>query len=217
MKVINRILPVTPYLEVKLDQMIVDYLWKIIAKSEVLKESHKTNLAGNISESYKLNDLDNFFYKKVCVPLVNQFRQVNKGSDPIVNSVNFEKEPALLLDGFWVNYQYQNEFNPFHDHGGVYSFAVWLKIPYDWREQHKLAQFSGMNELYKKPGNFEFEYIDSLGGIRNIGYQLYSGLEGTMLFFPAKLRHCVYPFYGTSDPRISIAGNLAFTTRINRK
>jgi len=31
-----------------------------------------------------------------------------------------------------------------------------------------------------------------------------------MVFFPARLRHCVYPFYKTDEPRISIAGNLSY-------
>jgi len=31
-----------------------------------------------------------------------------------------------------------------------------------------------------------------------------------MLFFPAELNHLVYPFYGTDDARISLAGNVAW-------
>ena len=41
-------------------------------------------------------------------------------------------------------------------------------------------------------------------------YNLSPKYEGFMLFFPAKLRHCVYPFYETDEPRISIAGNLSY-------
>ena len=44
----------------------------------------------------------------------------------------------------------------------------------------------------------------------NRAYKLSKDYEGTMLFFPARLRHCVYPFYGTDKPRISIAGNLKY-------
>ena len=55
-------------------------------------------------------------------------------------------DSQLVLDKFWVNYQYKTEFNPYHDHSGVYSFAIWLKIPYDWEDQHKLPQFSYIKE-----------------------------------------------------------------------
>ena len=36
--------------------------------------------------------------------------------------------------------------------------------------------------------------------------------EGTMLFFPAKLQHCVYPFYNCDEDRISISGNIKLNT-----
>ena len=39
-------------------------------------------------------------------------------------------------------------------------------------------------------------------------YQPSPALEGNILFFPAALRHTVYPFYNFDEPRISIAGNL---------
>ena len=38
-------------------------------------------------------------------------------------------------------------------------------------------------------------------------------LEGTMLFFPSELKHCVYPFYNCEDDRVSVAGNVQLDTR----
>ena len=38
------------------------------------------------------------------------------------------------LNRWWVNYQKQNEFNPIHNHAGVYSFVIWMKIPYDFKK-----------------------------------------------------------------------------------
>ena len=34
--------------------------------------------------------------------------------------------------------------------------------------------------------------------------------EGTMLLFPARLRHGVNPFYECDEKRVSISGNLNF-------
>ena len=91
----------------------------------------------------------------------------------------------MILNQFWVNYQYKTEFNPYHDHSGVYSFAIWMRIPYDWDNQKKLSQFNDIQESQRNPGNFEFEYIDTIGDIKNYSYRLSPEYEGTMLFFPA--------------------------------
>ena len=205
--------PVTSFLQVKLDSEIVDHLWEIIENGKRQNIDVKNKLAGNISHSFLLNDIGSYVYKNVCIPLVKFYRERDsKGFDPVSINALLGSKTTLVLNEIWVNYQYQTEFNPFHDHSGVYSFAIWLKIPYDSADQQKLSQFNGIKQENKKAGNFEFEYIDSLGEVRSFGYPLSSSLEGTMLFFPAKLRHCVYPFYGTDEPRISISGNLMYVS-----
>ena len=56
--------------------------------------------------------------------------------------------------------------------------------------------------------NYEFNYIDSLGGLRTTTYEQRPDMEGTLLFFPAELNHEVYPYYNCDDQRISISGNI---------
>ena len=202
---------VTGFLKVKLDQDIIDYLWKIVDIAKKVNITHKSNLIGNISQSLILEDLDSFFFKSVCIPLIKKYRENHiSGVDPVAQNTLLNPNSKIILNQLWVNYQYKTEFNPYHDHSGVYSFAIWMKIPYSWDEQSKLQHFSDIKESERKPGNFEFEYIDTLGGVRNWGYTLSKNDEGTMLFFPAALRHCVYPFYETNEPRISISGNLLY-------
>ena len=53
--------PVTPFLQIRLDQEVVDYLWKIIDIAKTTKENHKSELIGNISQSLLLEDIDYFF------------------------------------------------------------------------------------------------------------------------------------------------------------
>jgi len=203
--------PITPFLQIKLDHEVVDYLWKIIDVAKTKNINIKNTLIGNISQSLKLEDQDNLFYKSVCVPLIKYYREIiHTGADPVSPNSLLGSNSQLVLNSFWVNYQYKTEFNPFHDHTGVYSFAIWLKIPYDWEDQKKLPQFTELIDENIKAGCFEFEYYDSLGGITNFIYKLSSKFEGTMVFFPANLRHCVYPFYKTDEPRISISGNLSY-------
>ncbi len=202
--------PITGFLQVVLDKEIIDYLWKIIDNSASIKEDYKPKLAGNINESYALVDENEFFYRNVLIKLVQAFRQTDPtGLDPILQQYSpIKPGTKLVLSEFWVNFQNKTDFNPFHFHGGVYSFAIWMKIPYDWKEQIKLPQFKGINKDYKKAGCFDFEYIDSLGSIRNFTYKLDPTYDGQMVFFPASLRHSVYPFYDINDQRVSISGNL---------
>ena len=75
MEFINRHFDTNGFIEVKLDTLTIDYLWKITKRRIKNKISHKKNLAGNISKSYLLNDDNNFFYKKICEPLINIYRQ----------------------------------------------------------------------------------------------------------------------------------------------
>ena len=43
-------------------------------------------------------------------------------------------------------------------------------------------------------------------------YEMNPEMEGTLVFFPAKLRHAVYPFYNCDEDRISISGNIVLNT-----
>ena len=62
----------------------------------------------------------------------------------------------------------------------------------------------------RKASIFEFEYTDIIGNIRNFGYRLDPSYEGTMLFFPSSLRHCVYPYYECDENRITVSGNIVY-------
>ena len=112
------------------------------------------------------------------------------------------------LDELWVNFQKQHEFNPSHNHNGVFSFVIWVKIPTDWREQHALPISANSN--LPKASDFEFQYTTMLGKIEYCNYRLDKTYEGGMLFFPAQLMHAVYPFYNCDEERISISGNIHF-------
>ena len=206
MQVQPQLPPNIGWVHAKLDKNHIDFLWKRIEESK--KNNFKHTLAGNISQSFEIEDTEDYFLKEVLSKLVVEYRR-GFGKDPIRNQ-NLN-DNSLKLNGFWANYQYQNEFNPYHHHGGVYSFAIWLKIPYHWKEQNQLPFLDGMKDDDKKASIFEFEYTDSLGGNRNYGYRLDPSREGEMLFFPAALRHTVYPFYNTEEPRVSVAGNLWFS------
>ena len=185
------------WLQYKLNQEELDHVWKCV---DYKANEMTSNLAGNISASYALEDKNSWFFKNTLLHLTqvysNQFR--NNGWDvPVLKS-----HPYILKD-WWVNYQYQHEFNPVHPHGGVYSFVIWLKIPTEYEDQNKnIATNSPLKST------FVFNYSNLLGEVKSYEYQLGKEFEGTLLFFPSKLNHQVYPFYNCDEDRISISGNI---------
>ena len=116
----------------------------------------------------------------------------------------------FCLESMWVNYQKKHEFNPLHDHAGVYSFVIWMKIPFEYDDQINLPNSKGTNHPLNS--GFVFQYLDILGNIKYHSYFLSKGDEGNMLFFPSQLHHQVYPFYNCDETRISISGNIALDT-----
>ena len=109
------------------------------------------------------------------------------------------------LKSFWVNYQKETEFNPIHNHFGIYSFVIWMKIPTDYREQKQLPIARANSSSIS---NFQFQYMNMLGEPSNHTYEMSPSREGTLLFFPSKLMHSVYPFYNCDKERVSISGNV---------
>lgn len=192
------------WITTQLDKEHIDFLWDAISNK---KEGVKNNLAGNISGSYRLEDKDHFFFNEVLYQHMEAYQQIY-GGHPIREYAygNFK----FQLGSFWVNYQNKHEFNPYHHHGGVYSFVAWMKIPTDWKEQNQLKFLDGIKEEDRKASIFEFEYTDIIGNIRNFGYRLDPSYEGTMLFFPSSLRHCVYPYYECDENRITVSGNIVY-------
>ncbi len=188
------------WLQIKLHKKEINYLWKLIKNK---KENTKHRLIGHIDSSYTIVDKDNWFYDyviKFCIHAYSKhFRNLGK-------TVPISKIHSYSLNHLWVNYQKQNEFNPLHDHNGVYSFVIWLKIPTNHNEQNKNPIAANANA--QKISTFYFVYTDILGKINCYDYKMNPDIEGTMLFFPSQLIHGVNPFYNCPDDRISISGNV---------
>ena len=194
------------WIQASLKKEHVDYLWKIIKNHP--GKSHKEHLIGNVSDSYALIDENNYFQDKIARPLSTAYYQMSGNKHPMQNYVRTLNQYTLDLDSLWFNRQKKHEFNPMHDHGGVYSFVIWLKIPYDWREEQSLPQFNGTKDEDKKAGQFEFEYYDIFGRKSHYNLNLDSSWENKMVFFPSMFNHCAYPFYTSDEDRISVSGNL---------
>ena len=125
-----------------------------------------------------MEDIDGRFWNMTLQPLVDCFGEKigNEGSDLPLNQTH-----PYFLKSFWVNYQKKHEFNPIHKHTGVYSFVIWLKIPFSWEDQNR-------DNITNTPTKscFEFSYNNILGESSSYTYRTSTINEGTLLFFPSE-------------------------------
>lgn len=200
----------TGWVEATLDKDVLDRLkgYMLEATKDV-----RDKLAGNISREFEMPEGAKQYLWETCLsPMVHQ--HVESFGKTSNESSSYEKM-ELAMDSLWVNYQKQGEVNPLHRHSGVYSFAIWMNIPTDWREQHALPEVQ--SSAAPVASNFEFSYTTILGDITQFSYFLDRGMEGKVLLFPAKLSHQVYPFFNCKEERVSIAGNIALIKKVGLK
>ena len=158
-----------------------------------------TELAGKIKEEHLSNDL---LSQSTKIAFVNCFAEY----------IRHIQKPfwGLSLGNAWINEMKAGEYNPLHYHSGVYSFVIWMKIPFKWEEQNKkdIARKSNSPSI----ALFQYAYQNILGELAFHRYESSPEDEGIMLFFPSQLNHLVYPFYDCDEDRISVSGNIGLNT-----
>ena len=196
----------TLWFDIRLSQEEMSFLNDACSGPEH-KESHSGQLAGNIFKSELIEDKDNWFFETTLKALIERMFYDDWNNYRKYHIVKEEPLPKFEMNTFWVNYMKQHEFNPIHDHGGLYSFVVFMKIPTHWKEQHALPFSANSNAPCASDFAFMWSEKDSNASIP-FNLRLSPEDEGRMLFFPATLQHLVYPFYGTEEERVTISGNI---------
>jgi len=186
-----------------------DVIKKLNTYIKTPQKKENKNLAGNISKSFIIKDKKDWFFNNVLNPMIKEYTDEYTLNET-VPTISPEKKD-YVLNKFWVNRQKKYEFNPLHKHSGVFSFVVWLKIPSSYKKECKLDFVKESNS--KCPNTFQLLFINSLGNIAHLNYNLEPEDEGKMLFFSSQFNHCVYPFYLSNKERISISGNISLTTK----
>jgi len=206
MELIPRHFPNVGVVEAQLPEDVVANIWTVINEARDQPEDMKPELAGNISSSIRLDSssplLEEFVSK--TIPSFMDSHMQNYG--PPWRAVMKEGQ-GFTLESLWVNFQKQHEFNPPHDHSGVYSFVIWMQIPTSYAEQKKLpicADSNADNHI----SNFAFSYTNTLGRVSTFAYNMEKEAEGYMVMFPSTMLHQVFPFYDNDGERISISGNI---------
>ena len=177
-------------------------------------EPYNHKLLGHIKEEYSLDnekDMVSEFIEAMAV----SYEQAHPGySESFEEAAKSNGKYKLYLDTLWVNKQKKYEFNPVHHHAGVLSFVIWVKIPYDLNEEEKYFPTTSL-KTESHTSKFCFVYTDILGRIQHAALPVDKTWEGSIIMFPAKLHHCVYPFYTSDDYRISVSGNIRIKTTVS--
>ena len=193
------------WLDYKLNSQEMDYVWRCISNK---KNRVNSTLAGHISGSYILEDKSSWFYLNTLLHLIKLYdSEFPSNRNARIPTNQFH---PYTLHRWWVNYQKKHEYNPFHNHTGVFSFVIWMKIPYKSKDQLNIPIARDSN--YASNGSFALHFIDILGQQRSHHYHLNPEDEGRMLFFPSQLHHCVYPFFECDEDRITVSGNILLNT-----
>ena len=206
MELIPRHFPNIGVVEGQLPEGVVANLWSMIEEAREEPDDMKPELAGNISSSIRL-DGSSPLLEEFMSELLPSFIDKHVESYGSPWRVVMKEGKSLNLNSFWVNFQKKHEFNPPHDHGGVYSFVIWMQIPTSFAEQRKLPVCieSNADNLIS---NFAFSYTNTLGKVSTFAYNMEKEAEGYMVMFPSQMTHQVFPFYESDGERISISGNI---------
>ena len=208
MELLARNFPNIGVIEGKLPEDTIDGLWKLIEESRKQPEDMKPELAGNISSSIRLDGSSPLIVDFVKNVIPKYLEETIKTFPP--NRVTMKEGQEWNLESLWVNFQKKHEFNPPHDHSGVYSFVIWMQIPTSYEEQRKLPICAESN-AHGSISNFGFHYTNSLGRVSQFFYNMEKEAEGYMVMFPSEMKHEVFPFYENDGERISISGNIGLT------
>ena len=200
--------PVNGWLQGTLNDSEVALVWDCINRNE--GDSNKQNLVGQVGTSNLLHDEDNLIWKEMILPLLKVYGQhfSHKWSRmPLIYPEDENNGAEPFLENLWVNYQKAGEYQPIHNHSGLYSFVIWLKEAVEHDDQIDMPNSKGASKPFNN--SFIFNFIDTLGEVKTHKYPLGKKWENTILFFPATLHHTVFPFFESDETRISVSGNVA--------
>ena len=168
--------------------------------SNKLTESHGDSLAGVIDKEIKVykSDMDKAGVDQLIESCVRSY---------VVHCAkqhNFFKEDYTFsskINSAWIVSQYENEYNPMHNHTGCdISAVIYLKTP-DVKGRRDIESKKG-----KHDNDGDISFIHSATGQRNFdvfekGVTNITPSPGLMVMFPSYLIHTVYPFIGEGERR----------------
>lgn len=180
---------------------IITFLKTGIKKTKETKANN--TLAGHIKEEYVYDNIPPF----VSNYIISSIFKNNSIKEYLETIEIFTQNPPLILNRMWCNFMKKYEFNPIHTHSGIFSFIIFLQIPYDLNKEDRV--FPSVNN-HKLTSRLVFLVDDKYNRNTNLSLDVDKSFENTMLIFPAKTPHLVYPFFTSKNERITVSGNIHF-------
>lgn len=177
------------------------HLYKLLIEESKIAEKENKEMHSGITGKRVAKQ---YFIKNSLIELnkfIEKLRlEYDKHYPGLSNLRVLTKNAPYFFSNPWMNFQRKHEFIPNHRHDGVYSYSMWLKIPYEYEKE---TEGGGIHT-----STFEFTYLDVNGYIQSEIIKLGSNFEGKVIMFPSKMLHCVYPFYTSDKVRLSVSGNI---------
>jgi hypothetical protein len=175
----------------------INYLQSDFSKGE----KNNDHLAGEIQHEYLISTQPQTH--QYIIDLTQQFEDKSQ-----YMTSNYNPIPTLKLSELWVNFQKKYEYNPAHNHRGVYSFVIWYQIPFFFENELKYNYKPNGDCMHGKFAFIVPRIFNSLYNLTQFCLDIDKTKEGYIAIFPSNLFHTVYPFYSSDEYRITIAGNI---------
>ena len=155
---------------------------------------------GTIAREYEIEDV---LVKKelsdILGPMVQQY----------ATDMHFTLEQRPMgLTTAWCNLQTSGEYFAAHTHAGVFSFALWLSVPFTQADERAWREARGKSG--RETASFQFHYTDALGRITPNVLEVDRSWENEVIVFPGEMMHSVTPYYSTDRVRIVVSGNIDY-------
>tara|TARA_B100001093_G_scaffold458625_1_gene471184 strand:+ start:991 stop:1671 length:681 start_codon:yes stop_codon:yes gene_type:complete len=199
-------LPNYGVLECQLEENDINNLWKLVHKyaPNAKWEGNRLLEIGQDNKQFPLHDDEGLFQNEVLMPATQSYFE-SYGTPFKLKSTHYH---LPTFSRFWCRVSQDGDYQSIHDHQGIFTFVVWLKIPFEG-ENERLVQAGFRPEA----SDFVLCYPDTCGQYQKRNWVLGKGAEGKMLFFPSDINHIVYPHYTTTEYRVALAGDIVFDSR----
>ena len=140
------------------------------------------------------------------------------GKDYVKHAINMNVETDIQT--MWTIHSYEGDYNPMHDHGTRTSMGLscilYLKVPPQIEALDNPAEnFAGLNGASGAVDGFTYlqwgtNGMRDVNMLRPITEEYVKPEVGTLIMFPAWMRHGVMPFFGEGERR-TFSANINIT------